>query len=184
MTLGEGAAMLVLESLDAALARNAPIFAEIVGFGMSADAHHITQPQSDGAALAMRKALKDAGATPDDVGYINAHGTGTQANDAVEAAAIHKVFGDRGPQIPISSTKSLHGHAMGATGALEAIATVIALQTGKLPFNAGVTTIDPAVNLDVILNQPRTADPGRSIALSNSLAFGGLNGVVAFKRYV
>jgi 3-oxoacyl-[acyl-carrier-protein] synthase II/nodulation protein E len=183
MTLGEGAAMLVLESLDAALARNAPIFAEIVGFGMSADAHHITQPQSDGAALAMRKALKDAGASPDDVGYINAHGTGTQANDTVEAAAIHKVFGERAPHIPISSTKSLHGHSIGATGALEAIATVLALHTGQLPFNAGVTTIDPAINLDVILNQPRLADPDRSIALSNSLAFGGLNGVVAFRRY-
>ena len=159
MTLGEGSAMLVLESLDAALARNAPILAEIVGFGMSADAHHITQPQSDGAALAMRKALKDAGASPDEVGYINAHGTGTQANDAVEAAAIHKVFGDRASQIPVSSTKSLHGHAMGATGALEAIATVIALRTGQLPFNAGVTTIDPAVNLDIILNQPAPPIP-------------------------
>ncbi|WP_263373006.1 beta-ketoacyl-[acyl-carrier-protein] synthase family protein [Granulicella aggregans] len=183
MTLGEGAAMLVLESLDSALARKATIFAEIVGFGMSADAHHITQPQSDGAALAMRKALKDAGASPDDVGYINAHGTGTQANDTVEAAAIHKVFGDRAAQIPISSTKSLHGHSIGATGALEAIATILALHTGQLPFNAGVTTIDPAIHLDVILNQPRPADPDRSIALSNSLAFGGLNGVVALKRY-
>jgi 3-oxoacyl-[acyl-carrier-protein] synthase II/nodulation protein E len=175
--------MLVLESLDAALARNAPIFAEIVGFGMSADAHHITQPQSDGAALAMRKALKDAGASPDQVGYINAHGTGTQANDAVEAAAIHKVFGERAAKVPISSTKSLHGHSIGATGALEAIATVLALHTGRLPFNAGVTTIDPAIDLDIILNEPRPADPTRDIALSNSLAFGGLNAVVAFRRY-
>ncbi len=188
MTLGEGAAMLVLESLDAALARNAPIFAEIVGFGMSADAHHITQPQSDGAALAMRKALKDAGATTDQVGYINAHGTGTQANDSVEAAAIHKVFGDRASSIPISSTKGLHGHSIGATGAIEALATVLALHTGQLPFNAGVTTIDPAINLDIILNEPRpafqnSADPTRDIALSNSLAFGGLNAVVAFRRY-
>ena len=188
MSLGEGAAMLVLESLDAALARNAPILAEIVGFGMSADAHHITQPQSDGAALAMRKALKDAGATPDQVGYINAHGTGTQANDAVEAAAIHKVFGDRASQIPISSTKSLTGHSIGATGALEAMATVLALQTGKLPFNAGVATIDPAIDLDIILNEPRPmfqndGDETRDIALSNSLAFGGLNAVVALRRY-
>ena len=188
MTLGEGAAMLVLESLDAALARNAPIFAEIVGFGMSADAHHITQPQSDGAALAMRKALKDAGATPDEVGYINAHGTGTQANDAVEAAAIHKVFGDRASKVPISSTKSLHGHSIGATGALEAIASVLALHTGQWPFNAGVTTIDPAIDLDIILNQPRAAfeslsDKTRDIVLSNSLAFGGLNAVIALRRY-
>lgn len=183
MTLGEGAAMLVLESLDSALARSAPIFAEIVGFGMSADAHHITQPQSDGAALAMRKALKDAGVATDSVGYINAHGTGTQANDAVEASAIHKVFGDRAASIPVSSTKGLHGHSMGATGAMEALATVLALHTGKLPFNAGVTTIDPSIDLDIILNHPRSADPGRDVALSNSLAFGGLNAVVALKRY-
>jgi 3-oxoacyl-[acyl-carrier-protein] synthase II/nodulation protein E len=183
MTLGEGAAMLVLESLDAALARNATIYAEIVGFGMSADAHHITQPQSDGAAMAMRKALKDAGASPDEVGYISAHGTGTQANDTVEAAAIHKVFGDRASQIPISSTKSLHGHSIGATGALEALATVLALHTGKLPFNAGVTTVDPAIDLDIILNETRPIDESRDIALSNSLAFGGLNAVVALRRY-
>jgi 3-oxoacyl-[acyl-carrier-protein] synthase II/nodulation protein E len=183
MTLGEGAGMMVLESLDAALARNATIYAEVVGFGMSADAHHITQPQSDGAALAMRKALKDAGASPDEVGYINAHGTGTQANDAVEAEAIHKVFGERAAQIPVSSTKSLHGHSIGATGALEAIATVLALHTGKLPFNAGVTNIDPAIKLDVILNEPRPIDDTRDIALSNSLAFGGLNAVVALRRF-
>ncbi len=183
MSLGEGAAMLVLESLDAALARKATILAEIVGFGMSADAHHITQPQSDGAALAMRKALKDAGASTDQVGYINAHGTGTQANDAVEAAAIHKVFGERASRVPISSTKSLTGHSIGATGALEAMATVLALQTGKLPYNAGVTTVDPAIDLDIILNEPRPADESRDIALSNSLAFGGLNAVVALRRY-
>jgi 3-oxoacyl-[acyl-carrier-protein] synthase II/nodulation protein E len=150
---------------------------------MSADAHHITQPQSDGAALAMRKALKDAGASPDEVGYINAHGTGTQANDAVEAEAIHKVFGERAAQIPVSSTKSLHGHSIGATGALEAIATVLALHAGKLPFNAGVTNIDPAIKLDVILNEPRPIDDTRDIALSNSLAFGGLNAVVALRRF-
>ena len=186
MTLGEGAAMLVLENLDSALARKATIFAEVVGFGMSADAHHITQPQSDGAALAMKKALKDAGASPDSVAYINAHGTGTQANDAVEATAIHKVFGDRAAKIPVSSTKGLHGHSMGATGAMEALATVLALHTGQLPFNAGVTTIDPAIDLDVILSEPRPLPEdsvGRDIALSNSLAFGGLNAVVAFRRY-
>jgi len=183
MTLGEGAGMMVLESLDSALARNATIFAEVVGFGMSADAHHITQPQSDGAALAMRKALKDAGASPNEVAYINAHGTGTQANDAVEAQAIHKLFGDRAAKIPVSSTKSLHGHSIGATGALEAIATVLALHTGSLPFNAGVTTIDPTIDLDIILNEPRPIDDSRDIALSNSLAFGGLNAVVALRRY-
>jgi nodulation protein E len=183
MTLGEGAAMLAIETLDSALARNANILGEIVGFGMSADATHITQPQSAGAASAMRKALADANATTDRVGYINAHGTATQANDAVEAAAIQETFGDLAPHIPVSSTKSLHGHAMGATGALEALATVLGLRAGQLPFNAGVTQVDPTLNLDVILGQPRAADPARDLALSNSLAFGGLNAVVAFRRY-
>jgi 3-oxoacyl-[acyl-carrier-protein] synthase II/nodulation protein E len=183
MTLGEGAAMLAIENLDSALARNATIYGEIVGFGMSADATHITQPQSAGAAMAMRKALADAGATPDRVGYINAHGTGTQANDSVEAAAIHETFAALGSTIPVSSTKGLHGHAMGATGAVEALATVLALHAGRLPANAGVTQIDPTLNLDVILGEPRPADPTRDLALSNSLAFGGLNAVVAFRHY-
>jgi nodulation protein E len=183
MTLGEGAAILAIESLDVALARNATIYGEIVGFGMSADATHITQPQSAGAAMAMRKALADAGAQPAQVGYINAHGTGTQANDSVEAAAIHETFGAHAPTIPVSSTKGLHGHAMGATGAIEALATVLAQHSGRLPANAGVTQIDPALNLDVILGEPREADPTRDLALSNSLAFGGLNAVVAFRRY-
>ena len=121
--------------------------------------------------------------TLDRVGYINAHGTGTQANDAVEAAAIHQTFGARAPHIPVSSTKGLHGHAMGATGAIEALATVLALRSGQLPVNAGVTQIDPALNLDVILGEPRPADPAKDLALSNSLAFGGLNAVLAFRRY-
>ncbi|MEO6815153.1 MAG: beta-ketoacyl-[acyl-carrier-protein] synthase family protein [Edaphobacter sp.] len=180
MTLGEGSAMLVLESLESALARNAPIYAEIVGFGSSADAHHITQPAPEGAAAAMRKALSDANASPEQVNYINAHGTGTQANDATEAAAIHQVFGSRAPKIPISSTKALHGHSIGATGAIEALATILALHHGKLPANAGVNEIDPAINLDVILNIPR--ETTAQLALSNSLAFGGLNAVLAIRR--
>ena len=133
MTIGEGAAMLTLETLASALARNATIYAEIVGFGMSADAHHITQPQADGAAAAIRRALDDAHAEPEDVGYISAHGTGTQANDATEAAAIHQVFGPLAPTIPISSTKSLHGHSIGASGALEALATILALKENSCP---------------------------------------------------
>ncbi|MEO8736570.1 MAG: beta-ketoacyl-[acyl-carrier-protein] synthase family protein [Edaphobacter sp.] len=188
MTLGEGSAMLALETLDSALARNAPIYAEIIGFGMSADAHHITQPAPEGAASAMRKALADANASSnsasgllDQVDYINAHGTGTQANDATEAAAIHQLFGSRASQIPISSTKSLHGHSIGASGALEALATILSLHHGQLPANAGVTQIDPSLNLDVILNAPRKATP--EIALSNSLAFGGLNAVLAFRHF-
>jgi 3-oxoacyl-[acyl-carrier-protein] synthase II/nodulation protein E len=182
MTLGEGSAMLTLETLESAQARNALIYAEIVGFGMSADAHHITQPAPEGAATAMRKALADANASTDQVDYINAHGTGTQANDATEAAAIHQLFGSRAAHIPISSTKSLHGHSIGATGALEALATILTLRHGRLPANAGVTEIDPALNLDVILNAPR--ETSASLALSNSLAFGGLNAVLALRPFV
>jgi nodulation protein E len=186
MTIGEGAAMLTLETLDAAKARNAYIYAEIVGFGMSADASHITQPFAEGAANAMRQALKDTQVSTDgvlgslqDVGYISAHGTGTQANDSTEAAAIHQVFGARAAQIPISSTKSLHGHSIGASGALESLATILALHDNLLPANAGVTQIDPAIDLDIILKSPREATP--KLALSNSLAFGGLNAVLAFR---
>jgi 3-oxoacyl-[acyl-carrier-protein] synthase II/nodulation protein E len=181
MTLGEGAAMLVLESLESAQARNATIFAEIVGFGMSADANHITQPQAEGAASAMRKALADAGASPHEVGYINAHGTGTQANDATEAEAIHKVFGERAGHIPLSSTKALHGHSIGASGALEALATTLALHEGRLPQTAGVTNPDPSLDIDLIIDEPRTTGP--TLALSNSLAFGGLNAVIALKTW-
>lgn len=181
MTLGEGGATLVLETLDSALERGAPIYAEIVGFGMSSDAHHITQPKAEGAAAAMRRALEDAQASPDEVGYINAHGTGTQANDAVEAAAIHQVFGELASQIPVSSTKSLTGHSIGATGALEAMATILALHCGQLPANAGVTQVDPELNLDVILGEPRAVRP--TLAISNSLAFGGLNAVLALRAY-
>ena len=188
MTLGEGAAILTLETLQSALARNAPIFAEIVGFGMSADAHHITNPAAAGAAAAIRAALKDASTSPQhaqsllaEVGYINAHGTGTQANDSTEAAAIHEVFGSRAASIPVSSTKSLHGHSIGATGAIEALATILALHHHQLPATAGVTTIDPTLNLDVITGSSRAATP--ALAISNSLAFGGINAVLAFRPY-
>jgi 3-oxoacyl-[acyl-carrier-protein] synthase II/nodulation protein E len=189
MTLGEGAAMLVLESLDAALARGARIYAEIVGFGMSADAHHITQPRAEGAALAMGRALEDAARSGIDepakrVGYINAHGTGTQTNDAVEAAAIHQTFGELAPHIPVGATKSQAGHSIGAAGAIEALATILALDAGILPYTVGVTDIDPALNLDIITGEARPMDPQRDLALSNSLAFGGLNAVLAFRRYI
>ncbi len=181
MTLGEGAAMLTLETLESAQARGAAIYAEVVGFGMSADASHITQPLSDGAASAMRRALADANATVDEVGYISAHGTGTQANDTTESAAIHEVFGHLAPQIPVSSTKPLHGHSIGASGALEALATVLALNQNLLPANSGVTEVDPAIRLDVILGSPRKTNP--KLALSNSLAFGGLNAVLALRPF-
>jgi 3-oxoacyl-[acyl-carrier-protein] synthase II/nodulation protein E len=204
MTLGEGAAMLAIEPLEAALARGARIYAEIVGFGMSADAHHITQPQAEGAAQAIRRALADV-ANPQDgpeqgasspafsldrtaaiagrIGYINAHGTGTPANDAAEAAAIHLALGGFAPQIPVSATKSLTGHSIGATGAIEAMASVIALDTCRLPHTAGVTEIDPKLELDIITGSPRPLSSGKEIALSSSLAFGGLNAVLALRRY-
>lgn len=188
MTLGEGAAMLVLEPLEAALARGARVYAEVVGFGMSADAQHITQPQAEGAALAIRRALQDAEQSGIErvasrVGYINAHGTGTQANDAVEAAAIHQGLGEFAATVPVGSTKSQTGHGIGAAGAIEALATVLALDSGTLPFTAGVTEPDPSLHLDVIVNQPRPMEALRDLALSNSPAFGGLNAVLAFRRF-
>ena len=181
LILGEGGAALLLETLERAQARGAKIHAEIVGFGMSADAHHITQPLSNGAARAMRAALADGGISPEQVGYINAHGTGTQANDATETAAIRGVFGERANRLAVSSTKSMHGHALGAAGAIEAVATILAMQKGVLPPTANYTTPDPACDLDVIPNTPRAAEV--EYAISNSFAFGGLNAVVAFRRW-
>jgi nodulation protein E len=181
MILGEGGAMLVLEPLEAAQARGAHILAEIVGFGMSADACHITQPSAEGAARAMRAALKDAGLKPEEIGYINAHGTGTAANDPTETAAIRAVFGVHAGKLPISSTKSMHGHALGAAAALECLATTLALRDGILPPTANFSEPDPECDLDVIPNQAR---PMRvEYALSNSFAFGGLNAVLALRAH-
>ncbi|HLK18245.1 MAG TPA: beta-ketoacyl-[acyl-carrier-protein] synthase family protein [Bryobacteraceae bacterium] len=179
LILGEGAAMLVLETLESAEARGAHIYAEVVGFGMGSDAFHITQPSADGAARAMRSALSDAGLKPEGIGYINAHGTATQANDATETAAIRKVFGTHADRLQVSSTKSMHGHTLGAAGALEAVATVLALHNGVLPPTANYNEPDPVCDLDVIPNQARKAQV--ECALSNSFAFGGLNAVLAFR---
>ena len=180
LILGEGGAMLVLEPLEAARARGAHIYAEIVGFGMSSDAHHITQPSAEGAARAMRSAICDAAIQPEQVGYINAHGTGTPANDPTETAAIRQVFAAHVDRLAVSSTKSMHGHALGAAGAIEAVGTVLAIERGILPPTANYTEPDPACDLDVIPNTARHA--GVDCALSNSFAFGGLNAVVAFRR--
>jgi nodulation protein E len=180
LILGEGGAMLVLEPLEAAQARGATIYAEMVGAGMSADAHHITQPSSEGAALAIRRALKSATLEPEAIGYINAHGTGTTTNDSTECAAIHSVFGPHAERLAISSTKSMHGHTLGAAGALEACATVLALKHGLLPPTANYTSADPACALDVIPLHARAVQV--RAALSNSFAFGGLNAVLAFQR--
>ena len=180
MVLGEGAAMLLLEPLDAARARGARIHAEIVGFGMSADAGHITQPSSNGAMRAMRAALRDSGLAPEEIGYINAHGTATQANDPTEVAAIRAVFGPHAERLAVSSTKSMHGHALGAAAALEAVATGLALRDGVLPPTANFNEPDPECDLDVIPNIARQAQV--ECGLSNSFAFGGLNAVLALRK--
>ena len=179
MILGEGGAMLVMEPLEAALGRGARIYAELAGFGMSADAHHLTQPSVEGAARAMRLALRDARLAPEQIGYINAHGTGPAANDPIECRAIREVFGGHAERLAVSSTKSLHGHALGAAGAIEAVATILALREGILPPTGNFTTADPECDLDVIPNQAREARV--KCALSNSFAFGGLNAVLAFR---
>jgi nodulation protein E len=180
MILGEGAGMLVLEPLEAAVARGARVHAEIVGFGMSADACHITQPSAEGAARAMRAALRDAGMAPEQVAYINAHGTATPANDVTETMAIRSVFGAHADRLAVSSTKSMHGHALGAAAALECLATVLAIRDGVLPPTANYTEPDPECDLDVIPNHARKAEV--EWALSNSFAFGGLNAVLALRK--
>jgi nodulation protein E len=176
MILGEGGAMLVLEPLEAAQARGARIHAEMVGFGMSADACHITQPSAEGAARAMRAALRDCGLDREAIGYINAHGTATPANDPTETAAIRSLFGAHANRLAVSSTKSMHGHALGAAAALECLATVIALRDGVLPPTANYNEPDPDCDLDVIPNHARCKQV--EYALSNSFAFGGLNAVL------
>jgi nodulation protein E len=181
MILGEGGAMVIMEPLERALARGATPLAEIVGFGMSADASHITQPSAEGAARAIRGAIRDGGLVPEHVGYINAHGTATEANDRMEAEAIHAVFGSRAATLPVSSTKSMHGHTLGAAGAIEAVATVMALSNHVLPPTANFTELDPHCELDVIPNEARPADV--EVALSQSFAFGGLNAVLAFRAW-
>jgi nodulation protein E len=180
MILGEGAAILILEPLERAQARGARVYAEVAGLGMSTDAHHIMQPSAEGEALALLAALEDAGARAEDVGYINAHGTGTIANDASETAAIRRVFGERADRIAVSATKSMHGHALGASGALEAVATVLALESGVLPPTANFGTRDPKCDLDLVVGAAREAKV--ELALSNSFAFGGMNAVLAFRR--
>ena len=181
MVLGEGAGVVVLETEEHALARGARIYAELAGSGMSSDAGHITQPSESGPARAMGAALKDAGLAPEAIGYINAHGTGTTANDLTETRAIHQVFGGHASGLAVSSTKSMHGHALGAAGALELVATALALSTGILPPTANFTTAGEGCDLDYVPNAARAAQV--EAALSNSFAFGGLNAVLCLKRW-
>lgn len=178
MVIGDGAGVLVFEAEDHARARGARILAEVAGFGMTADAGDIVAPSAEGAARAMRAALADAGMATDEVSYINAHGTGTLANDRAEAAAIRAVFAGMPP--PVSSTKAMHGHAIGATGALEAIACVLALSESVLPPTIGFQDPDPDCALDVVPMVAR--ETAVAAALSNAFAFGGLNAVLAFRR--
>ncbi len=180
LVLGEGGAMLVLETLEGATARGATPLAEIAGFGMTSDASHLTQPSYEGAERAMRKAILDAGLAPDQFGYINAHGTATLANDRTETAAIRAAFGSHADRLAISSTKSMHGHALGAAGAIEAVASILSLRHGMLPPTANFTAADPECDLDVIPNVARTLEI--EACLSNSFAFGGLNAVLAFRK--
>ena len=181
LVLGEGAGIFVLETLQHAQARGAVILAEFCGVGMSADASDIVMPDVGGAARAMRGALADGGLRPEDVGYINAHGTGTVANDPAETRAIRAVFGAHADALAVSSTKSMHGHALGAGGAIELVAVIGALREGVVPPTINYLEPDPECDLDVVPNvaQQRPVQA----ALSNSFAFGGLNAVVALRRW-
>lgn len=181
LLLSDGAGMAVLETLDHARARGATILAEIVGVGLSGDASDITSPTVEGPASAMRRCLDDAGLQAGDVDYINAHGTGTQYNDRIETQAIRRVFGDCADGLSVSSTKSMHGHSLGASGALEMIACVNAILENLVPPTVGYTTPDPECDLDVTPNTARARKV--DVALSNAFAFGGTNAVLAFRRY-
>ncbi|MFI9654801.1 beta-ketoacyl-[acyl-carrier-protein] synthase family protein [Guyparkeria sp. GHLCS8-2] len=183
LVLAEGAACLVLESLEHAQRRGAPILAELAGYGASNDANHVVRPDQRGQVRAIQAALTDAKLAHDAIGYINAHGTATTEGDAIEVRAIREAFGDtRAERLPVSATKAVHGHAMGATGAIEAALTVLALQQGKLPPTAHLDRLDPACEgVDHVRGEARPA-PDIRAALSNSFAFGGSNAVLAFTR--
>jgi nodulation protein E len=182
MVIGEGAAVLVLETLDNAQRRGADILAEIIGFGMSADANDLTSPDPKGMARAITMALKDASLPLDSIDYVNAHGTGTLINDEAETRALHFSFGEHAQRLAISSTKSMTGHTLGAAGALELVATVMALRDNIVPPTINYLGPDPACDLDYVPNEARHKPV--DVALSNSFAFGGLNAVVAARKFV
>ena len=181
LVLGEGAATLILESEERAAARGVELLAEIVGFGASSDAHKLTEPSVDGQESAMRNALEDAGLPADAVGYINAHATGTPAGDPIEIEAIKRVFGPAAQGVAISSTKSMHGHLVGASGALECGITALALHEQRIPPTANLTVPDPECDLDCVAGVGRDA-PDIEVALSNSFAFGGSNATLVLRR--
>jgi 3-oxoacyl-[acyl-carrier-protein] synthase II len=183
ISLGEGAALLVLEEAERALARGAKIYGEFAVYGISCDAHHMTAPDSkgEGAVRAMRSALADAGLSPEEVDYINAHGTGTQYNDLVETLAIKTIFGEGAYRLPVSSTKSMVGHCLGAAGGIEAAATLLAIHYQMIPPTIHYENPDPQCDLDYVPNEPRRMKI--QVALSNSFAFGGNNTAVVLKRF-
>jgi len=181
LVLGEGAAVVVLEEWEHARRRGAEIFCEIVGYGLVTDSAHIARPSIDGQARAFALALESARVAPDEVGYINAHGTGTAANDAVETAAIKRAFGAHSKKLPVSSTKSMHGHLLGAAGAVELVVTIFALRTATLPPTMNLRVPDPECDLDYVPNAAREAR-GVELALTSSFAFGGTNVVLACRR--
>ena len=181
--IGEGAGLSYLEELEHALNRGATIYAEIVGYGATGDAFHITAPApgGEGGARAMRIAIEDAGLTPEDIQYINAHGTSTPYNDKYETAAIKEVFGDHAYKVAVSSTKSMTGHLLGAAGGIEAIFTLLSIRDGIIPPTIHIETPDPECDLDYVPNEARKADV--KAAISNSLGFGGHNATILFKKY-
>ncbi len=181
LVIGEGAGILVLESAGHARRRGAAVLAEIAGFGMTADAADMTAPSAEGAGAAMTAALADAGCAPAEIGYVNAHGTGTWLNDRTEVAALRQVFGAHLDRLPVSATKSMIGHCMTAGGALEMIATVMALRDGVLPPTMGFAEPDPDCAIDCVPNAARAADA--AVAMSNAFAFGGLNAVLVARKW-
>jgi nodulation protein E len=182
LILGEGGAMLVLERREDAIARGARVYAEVAGFGMRSDAHHITQPDPAGAAATICAALNDADIQAQDVGYVNAHGTGTLANDRVESEALQLALGNHGHVVPVSSSKSAHGHALGATGALEAITSVLALHHGSIPPTLNVREQDPQCPIHLVKDAAMLSN-NLGFAMSNSLAFGGTNACLIFRNH-
>ncbi len=181
--MGEGSGVVILEELEHALERGAKIHAELIGYGLSSDAFHMTAPPEggEGAVRCMRMALKSAGLQPTDIQYINAHGTSTELNDLYECQAIRTVFGDSYKSVAVSSTKSMTGHLLGAAGGVEAIYTALAINNGILPPTINYEEPDPAIDLDVVPNKARKADV--RVAMSNSFGFGGTNATLVLKKY-
>jgi 3-oxoacyl-[acyl-carrier-protein] synthase II len=179
--LGEGAGILILEELEYAKKRGARIYAELAGMGMSGDANHITAPNMDGPRRAMLAAMKNSGINPQDVQYVNAHGTSTPLGDANETAALKAAFGDHAYKLAVNSTKSMHGHLLGAAGGVEAVITALAIHHQVSPPTTNIITPDPACDLDYVPNTAR--EMKIDVALSNSFGFGGTNGTLAFRRF-